>query len=352
MTPTILVVTTVHSPDDTRIRDRLIRSLAGSWDVVYACRVPGPSDIQGLTWLPLRGGRLLRNAKALTVLLRGPWDAAVVHDPEVVPAALLARLVRRRPVVFDVHEDLSAQIEGKTWIPRWLKSGARVVARVIYGLADRGLILTLAEPGYHRLFKRAHPVFPNYPNYEKWPEPTASGDGSAVYLGDVQPARGISEAVEACGRSGMPLTVIGPAPSSFKVDLQEVASAHETDLQLVGPMPNPEALKAIAGASVGLSPLLPLPNYRDSLPTKTLEYLAMGLPVVASDLPGTREILQHWQAVWLVPPGDVSMMAEAISAAARPEVKEQAVEQAERVRRQFAWPREEVLSFYQSLINP
>lgn len=351
MTATMLVVTTVHSPDDTRIRDRLIRTLAGPWRVTYACPEPGPSDAEGLTWLPLRGRRLTRNVKALVHLLRGSWDAAVVHDPELVPAAMLARVVTRRPVVFDVHEDLPAQIESKTWIAPWLKPAIRVLARLLYRVAEKGLTLTLAEPGYHRLFTRRHPVFPNYPIYDKWPEVRATGDGSAVYLGDVQPARGIREAVEACGRSGTPLKVIGPVSASFSDELRSIASTHGTDLRLLGRTPNPEALMAIAGASVGLSPLLSFPNYRDSLPTKTLEYLAIGLPVVASDLPGTRAVLEQWKAVWLVQPGDIEEMAEAIRAAGKPEVKEEAVRQAELVRRRFAWPSQEVLGFYESLVR-
>ncbi|MGH8944784.1 MAG: glycosyltransferase, partial [Acidimicrobiia bacterium] len=312
---------------------------------------PGPTDTGHITWLPLHGGRLVRNVEALLVMLRRRWDAAVVHDPELIPGALVARMLRRRPVIFDVHEDLPAQIEAKFWIPRWLRPVARVVARFLYRSAERSLTLTLAEPGYDRIFTRQHPVFPNYPNYEHWPQVSPSGRGHAVYLGDVQPARGLVEAVEACGQSGLALTVVGPVSVSFSKELREVASAHGTDLQLLGPLPNPKALEEIADASVGLSPLLAFPNYLYSLPTKILEYMAMGLPVVASDLPGTRAVLEQWNAVWLVAPGDVEEMADAMRAAAQPEAKAEAVRQAEQVRRQYTWPQEEVLRFYQALVE-
>ena len=58
MNPTVLVMTTVHAPDDTRIRERLIRTLSQTWDVMYGAPLPGPTDISGLSWLPLSGGRL------------------------------------------------------------------------------------------------------------------------------------------------------------------------------------------------------------------------------------------------------------------------------------------------------
>jgi glycosyltransferase involved in cell wall biosynthesis len=99
-----------------------------------------------------------------------------------------------------------------------------------------------------------------------------------------------------------------------------------------------------------LSPLRDLPNYRHSQPTKVLEYLAVGLPVVASDLPGTRQLVDGLDAVFLVRPGDVSALAGAIDAARTPEMLSAAIEQAPLVRRQFSWPGDEVLDFYRSLL--
>ena len=92
-------------------------------------------------------------------------------------------------------------------------------------------------------------------------------------------------------------------------------------------------------------------NYRSSLPTKTLEYLALGVPVVATDLPGTRAVLEGLGGVWLVPPGDVPAMASALEEAIRPEAKAAAVEQAAEVRDRFRWPEAEVRSFYSDLLQ-
>ena len=114
----------------------------------------------------------------------------VLHDPEMIPAGVLARILRRRPVVFDVHEDLESQIRYKEWAPWWTKPALRLLARGLYRLAERYLTLTLAEAGYQRLFREDHPVFANYPRSEGYPEPLEEGDGSAIYLGDVTLARG------------------------------------------------------------------------------------------------------------------------------------------------------------------
>jgi glycosyltransferase involved in cell wall biosynthesis len=349
--PAILVLTTVHSPDDTRIRERLIRSLDGVGQVTYATKDPGPTDKSDLTWMRLGGGRLGRNLNAFRLLLGRDWDLAILHDPETIPAGVLAHLVRRSTVVFDVHEDLPAQIASKTWVPVWARPAFRALGRGLYWLAGRFLVLSLAEPGYRRLFKGDHPVFANYPRSSTFPDPRAIGDGSAVYVGDITRARGIEEALAASDRSGVALVAVGRVDDGLAQSLSARARALGVELTFTGLIPNPEAVTRMSMASVGLSPLRDEANYRDSLPTKTLEYLAMGVPVVATDLPGTRSVLGDLEAVWLVPPGDVAAMATAIEEAVRPEARTAAVEQATEVRDRFRWPEEDVRSFYTELIN-
>jgi glycosyltransferase involved in cell wall biosynthesis len=349
MTPTVLVVTTVHPPDDTRIRERLIRSLSPHFQVLYATSAPGPSDTDGLCWVSLPGRRLSRDLRALALLLRRRWDVAVVHDPELVPVAVIARLVRRRPVVFDVHEDLVAQIASKTWIPVWARSLARLLGRSLYWMAERSLVLSLAEAGYAGLFRDDHVVFPNYPYLSSPVTPAESGNGSAVYVGDVKEARGLSDAVVATSRAGVPLEIIGRVTPEYADTLSDLAAEHGGEVTFLGVLPNPEAMSRVATASVGLSPLRAMPNYMNSLPTKTIEYLAMGVPVVATDLPGTRESLDGLDAVTLTPPGDTDAMARAISTSLDARVKTDAVRQAPAIRQRFRWPETEVSDFYREL---
>ena len=347
----ILVVTTVHASDDTRIRERLIRSLEGVGPVTYATRAPGPTDLSGLEWAPLPGGRIRRNLRAMRMMLDKRWGLVILHDPETIPAGALTRLIRRSPIVFDVHEDLPAQIASKEWVPASTRPLFRWLARALYRIAERTLLVTLAEPGYRRLFRSTHPVFVNYPRSSTYPEPLPSGDGSAVYVGDMTRARGIEDALSACSQAGVPLTAVGRVDAGMEAILRDHADTAGTALTVTGRLPNPAALLRAAAASVGLSPLRDLDNYRDSLPTKTLEYLAVGVPVVATDLPGTRKALGDLDAVWLVPPGDVEAMAKAIGEASTGEAKRAAMGQVGLVRERFRWPEEDVRAYYLALIG-
>lgn len=349
MKPTVLVVTTVHWPDDTRIRERLIRTLGSDFDVVYAARHPGPTDRTGLRYLELRGGRLARNIAALRLVLTTRWDILVVHDPELVACAILARLLRRRPVVFDVHEDIPASAYTRGWVPRVLRGPMSLVLKTMMRLVEPLLTLTLAESGYQRLFARPHVVFPNYPDTSRYP--TATGDpGSPVaYVGDVTLERGADLAVSACSALGAPLRLIGRITPGTRSHLEGLSTLGKA-LVVEGLVPNPEAMRMLAGSSVGLAPLRDLPNYRHSQPTKILEYLGVGVPVVASDLPGTRELVAGLDAVFLFEPGDAGALADAIGRARTKEASKLAREQAPTIRARFRWPSAEVLDFYRSLV--
>jgi len=65
--------------------------------------------------------------------------------------------------------------------------------------------------------------------------------------------------------------------------------------------------EVLAGAHVAC-----LPSYREGLPKSLLEAAACGLPLIATDVPGCREIAVHEETALLVPPRNVPALAEAM----------------------------------------
>lgn len=61
--------------------------------------------------------------------------------------------------------------------------------------------------------------------------------------------------------------------------------------------------------------LLILPSLHEGMPNVILEAMASGLPVLATDIGGSRELLQNWASDWLVPASDVSALAKALQCA-------------------------------------
>ena len=281
------------------------------------------------------------------MLLGKGYDVASLHDPELLPVGLLAAM-RGRSVVFDVHENVPAQLRTKDWVPRPLRRPLAAIAAWLLRLAEKRMAITLAEAGYAGLFRDEHPVFPNYlVGNPAQPRP-ADPETGIVYLGDVTEARGIALAVEAAGRAGAPVfSIMGRCTSDFRARLLLLAGPSDLQLRFHGFVTPDRALEIAAGATIGVSPLLDTPNYRRSLPTKVLEYLAVGVPTLASDLPGTREVVADRPGVVLIPPGDLEAWTAAIADAMTSEkLRQEASRGAESIRETFAWPGEDVRTFY------
>jgi glycosyltransferase involved in cell wall biosynthesis len=352
--PRLLVLTTVHDPDDPRVRERTLASLAGGFDTDYATRSPGPTRRNDHRWVELRGGRLRRWLAALRLMLSGRYRIVSIHDPELVPGALAARLFRRARVVVDVHENVPAQILHKDWVWKPLRKPLAWLAHRFLRLAERYLDVTLAEDGYRVLFREDHPVFPNYPAAGSLPPP-AGDAGFLAYVGVVNEYRGATLMVEAVAAMAAPrpLQMVGRVTDGEAAELRDLAGRLGVDLDLTGPRPHREAMEQAAAATAGLALMADVPNNRWSQPTKIWEYLGMGVPVVASRLPGIEAMLEGDLAgILLVEPGDAGGVASALDEIVRdPSVREAARARAESIVESRVWPAEAVREFYLGLAS-
>jgi glycosyltransferase involved in cell wall biosynthesis len=114
---------------------------------------------------------------------------------------------------------------------------------------------------------------------------SAPGTDRVVYLGAVTRARGAIEMIElALLLKGLvSVELIGPVHPDVA---DEIAQAHNSGALVAhGFIPNDQAVQLLDGALAGLSLLHDEPNYRHSRPTKVIEYMAHGVPVVTTPLP-------------------------------------------------------------------
>lgn len=343
-----LVVTVVHHPDDARIRHRQIAALLeAGWQVTYVAPWSGhgvafPDSDQtpeGLRCVDVtraagrRRARAWRAARRLLGRLGPEHDVILLHDPELVPVTVGLRLP---PVVWDVHEDTAAAVEVRPWLPDLLRRPAAAAIRAVERRAEARMPLLLADGHYAQRFRREHPVVPNTTIVPDLPPPAGVPDQDGclwvVYLGSITMERGAAELVEV-GRAlrersgrrrgdGAPpgdpegetppvrLQVIGTAHGPAAPLL---AQAHEAgDLDYLGFVPSGQALPMLDGALAGLSLLHDIGNFRPSMVTKVVEYLAHGIPAISTPLPVPAELITRSGGGVIVPFAPVDVQVESV----------------------------------------
>jgi glycosyltransferase involved in cell wall biosynthesis len=151
-------------------------------------------------------------------------------------------------------------------------------------------------------------VYPNGVDVELFAPPATSSARapSAVFTGTLRPWHGIETLAEAwrlLGPAAPPLTVVGDGPGR---PLLEAVGAHVT-----GALPHHDVPAVLERAHIGIAPYAAdAPPYFS--PLKLFEYLAMGLAIVAAEIPGVTEVVDERTAV-LVPPGDAGALAGAVA---------------------------------------
>jgi glycosyltransferase involved in cell wall biosynthesis len=102
-----------------------------------------------------------------------------------------------------------------------------------------------------------------------------------------------------------------------------------------------ELLANTAEADVGVTLLQDTcENHRLALPNKLFEYIAAGIPVVASALPETRRLVEHYGVGWCVAPDDPAALASALGAALAARGDPALHERLERAADELRWSRE------------
>ncbi|GAA4515619.1 hypothetical protein GCM10023191_085640 [Actinoallomurus oryzae] len=342
----VFVCTVVHHPEDARILHRQIRALLDAGhQITYmapfrACNVTPWPEITPVDVPRATGRRRLHALRMARRVLRergAEADLVLLHDPELLLA--VPRRLRSR-TVWDVHEDTAAALGAKGWLPAPMRIPLRFAVRRLERRAERRMKLLLAEEGYRTRFRQTHLVVPNTTNVPDVP-PAPPGDERVVYVGQLSMARGAADLIELARilqADGITLELIGAADAGVRPLLRE---AQRTGvLRWYGFVPNDRALRMAEGAIAGLALLHDSPNYRHSMPTKVVEYMARGLPVITTPNPIAAEIVTQSGCGLVVPFEDPAATAAAVrrlrdDAALRLEMGKRGHEAA---RARFHWP--------------
>lgn len=267
----------------------------------------------------------------------GPHDAVVVGYAgmlDLYPAWLLTRF-SRRPLVLDAYLSVYNSIVNE----RKLAAPGSAKARLVYALertacrlADRVLLDTQAHIDYFcelysleearfawvpigaddRFFRPARgPASQAGPASENRSSPSRE-TLRAVYHGKYIPTAGVEHILRAAallgGDPAFAFEFVGEGEG--KAEAQALAADLSlTNVSFLGWMEREKLVHHLHGADVCLGNFGDTPQAQRAVSNKVYEGLALGLPVLAGDTAGNREVVRHGETAYLCAVADPEAIA-------------------------------------------
>lgn len=314
-------VTTVHNATDNRILRKECQALA---DAGYETYLVAPGAAEKTVAPAVIGVDIPRISSRVKRMALGPLhafrairlikpDVVHVHDPELIPLAVAVRALTKAKAVYDAHEDLEAQVAGKPYVKGPLRPVVSKFAGAIERVADATLDgIVAATPAIAKKYKNSNKfLVRNLPWLQDFPKKEAvamEGDGKLTvgYVGGITSIRGFYEMIEATRDHR--LVLAGPVEEALKGQLDDLPE----HVEYLGNRPAEEVPHLVAQFDVGLVLFADLPNHRESRPTKLFEYMAAGIPFIASDFSSWLDLVGSEDVGFFVSPSDVNQIRAAI----------------------------------------
>jgi len=364
-------MTTAHSVCDERIFHKECKALLkAGYEVSIIARHEKDDLIQGIRViaLPEPTGRIHRmfgtTLRALSAALGEKADIYHFHDPEIIPAALVLRLLGKK-VIYDIHEDYGKQILSKQYIRKKVR---RPVARSF------SLFEQAASRFFDSLITATDDILKNFPRHKyafsikNYPvlsdfhaiksKEAARNSFRLIYAGGLSELRGITSIVRSLELLGdetdVTLTLCGEFyPPGYREALEKEPGYR--NVKYLGFRSPRDIPVLLSEADAGMVCLLPAPNHMKGMPVKLFEYMAAGLPVIASGFELWREIVEGNKCGICVNPESPEEIAAAIRKLVRnPGLREEMGKNGRKaVREKYNWEseKEKLLFIYKGLIS-
>lgn len=258
----------------------------------------------------------------LTAPLTGPVDVVVAESPPLflAGAAIPYARLRRAALVLNVADRWPASavelgalhhrgaIRSAEALERWCYRSADAIAVPTAGLVEELGQLASAAGKVHHL-----PPAVDLERFRMEGERPSAGPLQVVYAGTVGLAQGVGTLVEAAHLAGPETVEVTIAGDGAEREAIAAAAAHgEGRVRLAGRLSHAEVPALLAGADVAVVLLRDRPLFARAVPTKILEAMAAGTPVVLSARGEAAELVRAGGAGVVVEPEDPGALAGAL----------------------------------------
>lgn len=228
------------------------------------------------------------------------------HDPELMLISLLLKNVMGIKVIYDVHENVPQQILSKKWINPILRYPiSKLFIFVEYICVHFFELVVVATPSISlRYPNQKTVVIQNFPVVEHVPATSCVSNGGNIflYVGGISIERGIGEVIRALSYDErLKLQLVGKFDSLSTLDFVKSLNGW-SNVECVDWVARNNLPPFFSRAVAGIVTFHPIPNHIHSQPNKLFEYMEAGLPVIASNFPLWRQIIEKYDCGILVDP--------------------------------------------------
>lgn len=328
----ILIATSVHLPNDARIMRQATTLSECGYKVFLLAPWSGFSPPRGcsaiyFTRRPGVCGRIFAHLKFLWYSIAFRWSSIHIHDFDLLPAAMLIRLSTFKPCIYDVHENYAEEVMVRSNIAEAVRVPLSHLVNFVEWLAVRILknlivVVPVQQRRFHRWGCRRISMVRNFAPAEFALNTKVSNDGAKFVLnvGSQSVDYGAMVLVEASAilydRSvHIPIRAIDRFDGNvvLRDAVLGMACQRALDYQLIPRVPYQEIRRYLSCAEIGLSLISDTPNKRIAYPTKLFEYMACGIPIIATNVGYQAEIIHATGAGILIQPDDAKALADAIA---------------------------------------
>ena len=361
-------LSSVHPDNDVRILHKQCVSLAeAGYETSLVLTNVEEREYKGVNIISVAaqtGSRIRRMTetvnKVLNKALEINADIYHIHDPELLRIALKLKKQNKK-VIYDVHEDLPRQLMSKKYIHSGIK---KILSFLVERYEDKAsskldCIIT-STPHIRDRFLDIQPMtidINNFPIIEELVfdyDYDQKEEDYICYVGGLTTERGIKELVIALGLTKAKLLLAGNFTEHGLKDKLRCLDSWDKVHEL-GYVNRHEVRETYKRSKIGMVTLHPIKNYLDSLAVKMFEYMAAGIPVIASNFPLWKAIIEKNNAGLCVDPKSPENISEAINylLSNKEIAKEMGQNGKKLILEKYNWSieKEKLLNIYNSLSN-